>query len=428
MNNLASKGFVLSLLIIFGCSPDPNSATQFPPAPSNGPHLEENVIYGVDNRKDYYEAGSHFQRLADSTVALIRTKDLTFSADNVFIGGANYGQSQNLCSNERFREQNAAAYCSGSLVGKDLVITAGHCITGTSDCADTSFVFGYALKAAGVLPQSVSSSEVYRCKSIVARELKSNGADYAVIQLDREVGNHSPLIVRRQGTVSIGETLTVIGHPVGLPTKITSGARVRSLSSEHFVANLDTYGGNSGSAVFSDTTQEVVGILVRGEQDFEQRAGCVVSKICTEDSCRGEDVTKIEKVLPYLSEVTAPPQPPTDQPTLFENTTSVSIPDNNRTGIQSRLTTSLASGARKVIVSVQIVHPYVGDLLVRLTSPTGALFTLHNREGRNQSGLTKSYELVAPAGGFAAGTWRLDVSDQASRDVGQLKRWSLEFK
>ena len=51
--------------------------------------------------------------------------------------------------------------------------------------------------------------------------------------------------------------------------KVAGGAKVRSNNNGvYFVANLDTYGGNSGSAVFNLQTREVEGILVRGENDY----------------------------------------------------------------------------------------------------------------------------------------------------------------
>ena len=50
--------------------------------------------------------------------------------------------------------------------------------------------------------------------------------------------------------LSLDTPLVVIGHPSGLPTKIADGAWVRNNESEYyFVTNLDTFGGNSGSAV-----------------------------------------------------------------------------------------------------------------------------------------------------------------------------------
>ncbi len=85
----------------------------------------------------------------------------------------------------------------------------------------------------------------------------------------------------------------MIGHPVGLPTKFAGEAVVRSnQQSAFFVANLDTYGGNSGSPVFNSDTHEVEGILVRGETDFVPQGGCNVSLVCPTSGCRGEDCTR----------------------------------------------------------------------------------------------------------------------------------------
>src|SRR6185295_6557109 len=88
--------------------------------------------------------------------------------------------------------------------------------------------------------------------------------------------------------------IIVIGHPAGLPTKVAGGAAVRDEKpAGYFTANLDTYGGNSGSAVFNAVTGLVEGILVRGENDYVWKGSCRVSNVCTNEGCRGEDVTKV---------------------------------------------------------------------------------------------------------------------------------------
>src|SRR5690606_7248906 len=135
---------------------------------------------------------------------------------------------------------------------------------------------------------------------IVASAVFSRGADYAVIELDRDVVGHTPLKIRRTGSVSVGDELVVIGHPAGLPVKVAGGANVRQLQQDYFVANLDTFGGNSGSAVFNLSTGEVEGILVRGEVDFVTRNGCRISNTCADAGCRGEDVTSIDAALRYI--------------------------------------------------------------------------------------------------------------------------------
>ena len=59
-------------------------------------------------------------------------------------------------------------------------------------------------------------------------------------------------------------------------------------------------GGNSGSAVFNQNTYEIIGVLARGDQDFSRQNSCYVAKVCDEDDCRGEDITRISVIKKYI--------------------------------------------------------------------------------------------------------------------------------
>ena len=311
MLKIAFKSFVSVLLLtnIISCAesfdapksgPDELIVTKVDDDLNTG--VDERVIYGDDDRKNLYEVTqSAVRKAADSTVALIRSEALTPNNPLQFLlPNESFGKSHLLCTSENFYSEPAAAFCSGSMVGNNLILTAGHCIATAEDCASVRFVFGYALKKAGGYPLSTPSSEVYSCKKVLAYKQERAGADYALIELDRKVTGHVPLKLQRTSTVKVGDALTVIGHPSGLPTKIAAGGVVRKVKSGHFVSNLDTYGGNSGSAVFNSRTLEVVGILVRGDTDFVSENHCAVSKRCSATGCRGEDVTRIEPILSLI--------------------------------------------------------------------------------------------------------------------------------
>jgi len=208
------------------------------------------VIYGWDNRMEYSEAPVNIQLLADSTFAMVERDSINSTSTY-----------NNVCKDEPFYNQRTLANCSGFLVGKDLIATAGHCAKYWFDCDHYRWVRNY-----NDVTLVMDNADIYECKEIV-KQVLSNGLDYAIIRLKREVTEVEPLKLQEREVVEKDE-LFVIGHPAGLPLKVADGARVREIFEYYFSANLDTYGGNSGSAVFNMNTNEVVGILVRGETDF----------------------------------------------------------------------------------------------------------------------------------------------------------------
>lgn len=257
------------------------------------------VIYGDDNRKDVFEStDSAFVELSKSTAAMISGTNLKAGRAGEVQITAGTLESRGICAKERFSKQISAANCSGFLVGPTTLVTAGHCIKTQADCNSYKWVFDFKVDSSEQGMVTVDSADVYSCKKIISRSLDQiSKDDYAVIELDRK-SDRRPLTFRKKGKIAKGTDVLVIGHPTGLPTKITDGAKVRSLGGKFFVANLDTYGGNSGSAVFNAKTSEVEGILVRGENDYvyDSALGCQVSNKCTNDGCRGEDVTYITNV------------------------------------------------------------------------------------------------------------------------------------
>lgn len=263
------------------------------------------VVYGKDDRLDVYQVSDPaLLAMADSTAAMIPKANLTAINQTgvVSIHANTFGLDYGLCKDEPFFSQPNGAMCSGFLVGPDLLATAGHCIS-ELDCASQSFVFNYKMGGPGLNPVAVAADDVYSCSKVVARELTKD-QDYALIQLDRPVVGHT-IAKLSQAPARQGDSIILIGHPAGLPTKIAGGASVRKDETGYFVANTDSYGGNSGSAVFSAVTGEVVGILVRGEEDFkyEMAGQCTRSNYCADGDCRGEDVTHIDYIIKGLKTV-----------------------------------------------------------------------------------------------------------------------------
>ena len=112
----------------------------------------------------------------------------------------------------------------------------------------------------------------------------------------------------------------------------------------------------------------------------------------------------------------------------------VAIPDNVSAGVSSAIAIAESGTVAKIKVKVDIKHPYIGDLRVALTSPAGRTTVLHPRLGGSSDDLIATFDSGSPGmlgdmiGQPFKGNWILNVSDRARRDVGTLRRWSLELR
>ena len=292
-------------------------------------HAGNLVVYGEDNRVEVYEASAAHQLLAKSTATMISKHEMKIDESNP--GSVQFNQKTlrewlengnksnktkvlftpivqkgsaagiSFCEGTRFIDQPNAGMCSGFLIAPDLMVTAGHCVEIENFCDDYRWVFEYQIdketQTAGV---DVNPENIYSCKKVISSALVGPlSLDYAVVQLDRRVTGREPLDINNNVKVTDKQSLLVIGSPSGLPLKVATGANVRkNTHPSFFSANLDTFQGNSGSAVFNADTGVVEGILVRGENDYvpNQLKMCVEVNVCKSDACRGEDVSRLTSI------------------------------------------------------------------------------------------------------------------------------------
>jgi hypothetical protein len=286
------------------------------------------VIYGEDNRVEVSDATPFQQKLAKSAASMV--SNLIINRDPHRPGVVQLGQNTlkdwlesmednkiqksvetdepsetsaklSFCEGERFINQPNPGTCSGFLIAPDLIVTAGHCVKDADFCTDYSWVFGFEYdipsKTAG---KDIKETDVYTCKRVISNALNMPlGLDYAVVQLDRKVLDREPLEISNENKIPDQTELFIIGSPSGLPFKVAGGAKVRTNTHPHFFsANLDSFQGNSGSGVFNANSGIIEGILVRGEQDYvlNKEKGCVEAKKCANNTCRGEDVTRLTAI------------------------------------------------------------------------------------------------------------------------------------
>jgi hypothetical protein len=240
----------------------------------------ERIVYGADDRIEYYEAPPNEQSLASAaTVALVPN---SYGPPLVTMA-PELGPALGLCPGEPFANQPAAAFCSGVLIDQDIVLTAGHCVR-LFALTDFSVVFGYYYAAPGHLAST--DADVYEPVEILAEALDPEGAtprlDYALLRIHPPVAPpHAPARVYvRPSPLALGDPLLFIGAGGGVPLKLDSGGRVqdpRAAEGDYFLADTDTSAGASGGGAF-DERSALVGILARGGTDYAPTsAGCLAT-------------------------------------------------------------------------------------------------------------------------------------------------------
>lgn len=240
------------------------------------PPVARAAIFGEDNRNDLTVESPVYQLGRATAVAVISTNRVTQPDGRLSIMTEPLTATTGFCADERFAlQQSLSLSCSGFLIAPDLLVTAGHCQTNVDEvrnnsggyCEVFSWLFDYQMSPQGELKTTdIPPERLYNCKQIIyaVADQHEPFRDFAIVQLDRPVLDREPLKIAEL-PISLGDSVTMIGYPTGLPMKLTDRARVtfNDPSTMAFVTNLDALDGNSGSAVLN-SKGEIAGILVSG--------------------------------------------------------------------------------------------------------------------------------------------------------------------
>ncbi len=266
----------------------------------------DKAIYGsLDVRPVNASLKTPIGKKAHATALLVNRFSLNeVVEDKLFeLTGVNFAKEARLCEGENdFLRQTQFGKCSAVLVGPKQLLTAAHCIRNIQlDCDRKSFIFD-ARQDLGTdkRTQYFVKSQVYHCSKILAyNQSRDDTFDYALIELDRNVtGGREPVEVKKD-ELQNGDEVYMLGHPNGFLAQYSSNGFVRSDDDLFYNTNLDAFGGNSGGPVFDKSTNELVGLLIRGHDDlkWDTEAQCNRVVYCEEDECDGESVLKIGRII-----------------------------------------------------------------------------------------------------------------------------------
>jgi len=236
--------------------------------------------------------------------------------------------------------------CSATLIGADLIITAGHCMDDPSTPAElaatSSVTFDYQVNCDGAKPAGYNARFHKIIKVVKFRDeyVGPNRHDYCILQIQTPPGGLGlPPILMREDLPAIGEQIFGIHHPNGAVKKVSiphpSFATVTSRSAGAIRCDLDVSGGSSGSGLF-DTAGRIVGVLSNG-------GACSLAYFPTAT---------------ILDEIGAPTEPPItrDVMIVFDRSGSMSLNAGTGTGA-----TKIQEARDAASLFVQLVRAETGN-------------------------------------------------------------------
>lgn len=165
---------------------------------------------------------------------------------------------------------SSALWCSASNVSpRGYLLTNEHCITTSGDCTNSEFVFKFYREGCNNGAPTNTDWEGFRCNEIVIQAPFTScdqGVDGLDFSLCEVIGNPAetygyvnPDPVR----LTDGEGIYILQHPDGRPHEITQGEG-QNVDVDNAVLRyydtLDTEGGSSGSPIFRESDDRMIGL------------------------------------------------------------------------------------------------------------------------------------------------------------------------
>lgn len=232
------------------------------------------------------QAQQNLRLYAANNVGMVYPKEVRFYNDEFILKKSGIKKSYRLCDGEKLVHRWSTFFCSGAFVAPNKILTAAHCVENLS-CKDFYLIReGTRSRLANRLP----IENLFTCKEITKIKFR----DLAVITTHQEYdGPITP--VTTEFKAQAPEKIFMLGHPLGMPLHKSEGVIFKQSSPGTCYADITSFEGNSGSAVYSQRTGQMIGVFVEGEKDFlfDRKSRCYRFKQCPIGRCSGEKVLTV---------------------------------------------------------------------------------------------------------------------------------------
>jgi len=160
-------------------------------------------------------------------------------------------------------------WCSGSNVSpNNYVLSNDHCVTSQAECDTTEFVFKYYNQNCGSGP-TTPDWQGFRCDDIVESspyvscEATVSSLDFTLNSVIGDPASTFGYATPDPNPITDGEGIYIIQHPAGRPHEIThgDGSNVDADAPNlRYYDTLDTEGGSSGSPIYRDADDKLIGL------------------------------------------------------------------------------------------------------------------------------------------------------------------------
>jgi hypothetical protein len=170
---------------------------------------------------------------------------------------------------ERSGEAFGSFGYSGYLLAPDLVLTCWHGWEHFQHARQLA-IFDYLARHGCDVPVQLRLQSAAAIEPVPVLGADGGGVgdapqcagDWVVLRLAQRVGRPADAVPLAEPR--LGGSAYVLGHPLGLPAKLTEGGAVLGVDRTTFRLDVDTYTGNSGSPVFDADSHALIGLVIEG--------------------------------------------------------------------------------------------------------------------------------------------------------------------